>query len=306
MHPDEMVARLAGRQRGVVSYEQLLACRLTARAVAHRVRTGRLIRIHRGVYAVGHAALPPLGRETAALLAMGPAAVLSHHTAAWLWELLPLPAEVELMLASGRRDSRDGITVHRTTHLPPSDIRRRQHLPLTSPARTLLDIQGSPELEAALSQALLNRLIRPEPLLDRGGPALRALLEGGPSPTRSQAERRLLALVDAAGLPRPETNVHLHGWEVDALWRDARVVAEVDGYAFHASRAAFERDRARDAALQAAGYRVVRITWRQLTDRREALVARLAATLAWPQDGQNSAARLRMGATSSFHARLER
>lgn len=102
----------------------------------------------------------------------------------------------------------------------------------------------------------------------------------GPSLTRSEAETRLLELLRAGGLPSPETNVTLGWCEVDALWRDERLVLEVDGYAFHRTRAAFERDRERDARLQALGYRVVRVTWRQIADRPEALLVRLAQLLA--------------------------
>jgi very-short-patch-repair endonuclease len=110
----------------------------------------------------------------------------------------------------------------------------------------------------------------------RGRRALRAALEHEPAPTRSEAERRLLALIRAARLPRPETNVVVSGYEVDLLWREQRVIVEVDGFAFHSTRQAFERDRARDAALQAAGYRVIRVTWRQIVDEPHALVAQLA------------------------------
>jgi very-short-patch-repair endonuclease len=264
-----------------VSYAQLLGCGLTSHAIEHRAATGRLHRVHRGVYAVGHASLPPLGPEVAALLALGPAAVLSHRSAAVVWELLPpRTGPVEVTVVDARRASRRGIVVHSTAALPPRDRTRRKDLPLTSAVRTLIDIAHSPELEPALSHALLKRLVRPDELLERGGPAIRALLEGGPTPSRSELERRLLALVGAAGLPRPETNVWIGRWEVDALWRTQRLVAEVDGYAFHASRAQFERDRARDADLQAAGYRVIRLTWRQVTGERERIAARLAAALA--------------------------
>jgi very-short-patch-repair endonuclease len=97
-----------------------------------------------------------------------------------------------------------------------------------------------------------------------------------PALTRSQAERGLLELIRAARLPRPETNVRVERHEVDFLWRAARLVAEVDGYAFHGTRGAFERDRRRDADLQAAGWRVLRITWRRLAEEPEAVVATLA------------------------------
>jgi very-short-patch-repair endonuclease len=114
-----------------------------------------------------------------------------------------------------------------------------------------------------------------------GVAALRPLLDADapPSLTRSQAEERLLALIRAADLPPPETNVRIDGLEVDFLWRDARLIVEVDGFAFHSSRTAFERDRARDAVLAAAGYRVIRVTWRQIVNRPEALIARIATAV---------------------------
>ena len=100
-----------------------------------------------------------------------------------------------------------------------------------------------------------------------------------PALTRSEAERRALELIRAARLPTPETNVHIHGHEVDLLWREQRLVVEIDGYAFHSSRRSFERDRRKDRELAAAGYLILRITWRELTDERDAVVATLSAAL---------------------------
>jgi len=116
----------------------------------------------------------------------------------------------------------------------------------------------------------------------RGTATLRAVLEldGGPARTRSEAERILLALLRRAALPSPETNARLGPYEVDFVWRQERLVVEVDGYAFHADRRAFERDRVRDGELQARGIRVIRVTWRQLTDRPETVLARIARALA--------------------------
>lgn len=159
---------------------------------------------------------------------------------------------------------------------------------MTHPLRTLLDLAAalpSPKLERAMNEAQVRRLatnvklrasIRPGV---RGAARLRAAVDGTPTPTRSEAERRLLTLVAAARLTRPVTNVALAGHEVDALWVEQGLVVEVDGYAAHGTRAAFERDRVRDADLALAGYTVLRTTWRQLTMEPEALVARLAAAL---------------------------
>ena len=117
----------------------------------------------------------------------------------------------------------------------------------------------------------------------RGARALWAVLGAGLGLTRSEAERRFVELVDRARLPRPETNVRIGSYEVDALWRAERIVVEVDGYASHSSRTAFEHDRRKDATLQAQGFRVVRVTWRQLVDEPVAVAARLASTLAAPR-----------------------
>ncbi|MGH2993241.1 MAG: endonuclease domain-containing protein [Solirubrobacterales bacterium] len=173
------------------------------------------------------------------------------------------------------------------------DVRAVDGIPVTSPARSLLDLASvlpTSELERALAEAQVRRIVTRRALVDqlernRGRSGVRALrraveVPGGPAATRSEAERRLLRLVRAAELPVPRVNARLGRYEVDFMWREQRLVAEVDGYAYHANRRAFERDRERDAALAAAGYTVLRLTWRQLVNTPEAVVARLAAVLA--------------------------
>ena len=163
---------------------------------------------------------------------------------------------------------------------------------MTAPARTILDLAAvvTPrELERAVAEADTRRLVPRNQLLSLlarvgarpGVGALRALLDAdrGPSLTRSEAEERLLALIRAAELPAPELNVRVGPHEVDFLWRGQKVIVEVDGFRFHSSRAAFERDRKRDADLAARGFRVVRVTWRQIVDRPEAVIARIAVVL---------------------------
>jgi very-short-patch-repair endonuclease len=153
-------------------------------------------------------------------------------------------------------------------------------LPLTTAARTLHDLAPllqPHELERAVEEALIRGLATRDELATR--PALRRASIEEPQITRSEAERRLRKLIRAARLPRAETNTRVAGWEVDAVWHDQRLVVEVDGYAYHGNRAAFERDRRKDAALVAAGYRVIRITWRQLVDEPHAVVALLARLL---------------------------
>jgi very-short-patch-repair endonuclease len=147
------------------------------------------------------------------------------------------------------------------------------------------------ELERALDEALVRRLLRERELERalrrangrRGGPLLAALLarRAGPTLTRSQAEEKCLALIRDAQLPEPEVNVRVQGYEVDFFWRQSGLVLEIDGYAFHGTRAAFERDRRKDAKLRAAGIAVLRATWRQLEDESHAVVGWLAQALAW-------------------------
>jgi very-short-patch-repair endonuclease len=212
----------------------------------------------------------------AAVLATGGA--LSHHTAAALWGFRP-PHDGAPHVTVANRDarSRQGLNVHRTRSL---NAAVHLGLPLTTAPRTLHDLapllsQG--ELERAVEEAVIRGLARPEELTTR--PALRRAAIEEPQITRSEAERRLRRLVKAARLPRAVTNVKVAGWEVDAFWPRERLVVEVDGFAYHGNRAAFERDRRKDAALVAAGYRVVRITWRQLVDEPHVVVALLARLL---------------------------
>ncbi|MDQ3678302.1 MAG: endonuclease domain-containing protein [Actinomycetota bacterium] len=195
-----------------------------------------------------------------------------------------------MTLVGNRRVRHEGIRTHRTASLPVIDIRTLHGIPITSPARTLLDSAPeltARELAAAVEQGQIKRLVTKHDLratIDRaptraGAPALRAFLNEAAF-TRSEAERRLAALLRAAKLPRPAFNHTIEGFEVDAAWRVERVILEVDSYAFHATRAAFERDRRKDAALTRAGYLVLRTTWHELTNEPHALVARIAEALA--------------------------
>ncbi len=228
------------------------------------------------------------------MIACGEDAVLSHRAAGALWGLAAAAVgDVDVTVPGRNPGRRPGIRVHRARRLDRRDVRRRYEIPMTAPARTLLDLAAvlsRREIERAVNEAQIRRLTRPEELLavlgrssGRGGAVtLRALLEEGArtAPTRSEAEDRLLALLRAAELPPTDVNARVGRHEVDLLWREQRLIVEVDGYAYHASRAAFERDRLRDAELQAAGYRVMRVTWRQLVHESEALIARVAQALA--------------------------
>lgn len=272
---------------------QLLGAKLSPGAITRRVRNGGLYLVLPRVYAVGHSALAPLALELATILYLRHDAVISHQSAAMLWGLVAAPeALVQATIIGRDARPRPGLQAYRVRRLDPRDIRVREGIPVTSPARTVLDLAGTgdgPLVRRALSEALVQRLLSRSDLaaaaarqpLRTGAAHLRALLrsEGEAAVTRSEAERRIVALIVAAGLPRPETNVRLHGCEVDLLWREARLVVEVDGHAFHGHRAAFERDRRRDQALAAAGYRVIRVTWRQLEREPLAVMARIAQAL---------------------------
>jgi len=285
MSADAAVAALAARQHSVVTGEQLAAAGLGQHAIARRVRDGRLRRMHRGIYLA--APLPaPLTPEMAAVLACGDSAVLSHESAAALWGLRPRPdGDVDVTVAGRRVRPRRGIRIHSARELAAA---RRHGIPVTTPARTLLDLAAhlpQRELDRAVEEAQLKRLVTRSALAQcrsghRGAKALEAALRYEPALTRSEAEARLLGLIRAAHLPAPLTNVRVGRYEVDLLWPAEGLAVEVDGYAYHSSRQAFERDRLRDAELQAAGLRVMRVTWRQIVHAPEALVARIAAALA--------------------------
>jgi very-short-patch-repair endonuclease len=190
------------------------------------------------------------------------------------------------------RETRDrpGIRSH-TARLHPRDATRKHGISVTSPARTLLDLAATlpqRELDRAVEQAQVQRQASLHSLNEQfarypghqGTAALTEAIRTDPAFTRMELERRMLALIRAVRLPAPEVNVMLGIWEVDFLWRDARLIVETDGYAFHSSHRAFERDRRKDQELQAGGRRVIRFTWRQITDEPEAVIAALAVALA--------------------------
>jgi very-short-patch-repair endonuclease len=259
---------VAARQHGMVTTAQLAEARIGRRAVARRIAKGWLVPQFRGVYQVGPVQAPR-GLEMAAVLATGPGSLLSHDTAAALWGFRPLQNGPIHVTTTRDRRPRPGIRTHRTTRIHSLNAAVLHGLPLTGAQRTLQDLRtalSNAEHERATEQAEILGLIEHQPGIE---PAL----------TRSEAERQLLRLVRKARLPMPQTNVRLHGCEVDFLWAAQKLVVEVDGFAYHRTRQAFERDRRRDAQLAAAGYTVVRFTWRQITEEPEAVVAQLAVLL---------------------------
>lgn len=292
-HPDRAIATLAARQRGVISLAQLRQAGLGRGAIDHRLQTGRLHRVHSGIYLVGHATPMPLALETAALLACGSGAVLSHRSAGTIWGFINrTQGPVDVTVAGRDCGVRKGVRLRRVVSLEQADVQCRDGLRVTAPSRTLLDLAGllsDRDLDRAVNEALVLRLTTHEDLIQtvrrskgrRGTRSLRAFLDRttGPTFTRSEAERRLRRLLREADLAAPETNVRVGPYEVDMLWRAEQLVVEVDGYAFHSTRSAFERDRARDADLQVRGLRVLRFTWRQIVDQPEIVVARVTQLL---------------------------
>jgi very-short-patch-repair endonuclease len=295
---DRLILSLAARQHGIVARCQLLAAGLSPDAIDHRLATGLLVPVFRGVYRVGPLAAPNAG-AMAALLACGDSAVISHRSAAVLLQILPpthaerLNRSIDVTVPSGNR-SHPGVRLHRVYSLHADEVTTHEGIRVTTSARTLLDLAAcltSRELEQAMAEALAMRStteaeIRETLARHRGGRGTRALqallADGRPALTRSQAEERFLALIRKAKLPMPEANVVVERFEVDCYWREERLVAEVDGFAFHSSAARFESDRRRDATLAAAGVRVIRVTWRQLCDEPEAVAVRLGQALVRP------------------------
>ena len=286
---DRRIAAIAARQDNVVTGEQLHSAGLGRGAIDNRLETHLMQRLHRRVYLLG--AAPPTfrARMRAAALACGPGAAVSHRSAAAMWGLLSDKRDLVDVTVTGRNPGpKPGIQIHRTRQL---DIRAIERIPITSPARTICDLAASESasvLERALNEARVLKLLTDKQLqaaisrapTRKGTKALRAALQQGPSITRSDAERRLLKLIREADLPPPLTNVKLTGYTVDFLWPKSRLIVEFDGFAFHGHRQAFERDRRRDRTLIAAGYRVIRITWRQITDEPLAVLTSIAQALA--------------------------
>lgn len=299
-HVEDRIVDLAAGQHGVVTRKQLLDVGLTPRMVQTRLSGGALLPLHRGVYLLGHLCgklEPRWAREMAAVLACGPGAVVSHRSAARLWELVlprgPATREVEVMVRSLARRRRPGIRTRRTRTLVPNEVSQLHGIPVTTPDRTLRDLStvlASRDLNRAAARAERRDLITADQLATlmarqkgrHGAPLLRAAMGagGGPTLTRSEAEERFLELVRSGRLPVPEVNVVVRGHEVDFLWRTERLAVEVDGFGFHASRRAFENDRRRDAELAAAGVHVIRVTWRQIVREPRATLVLLGQALA--------------------------
>ena len=267
---------MAASQHGVVARYQLVQIGYGPDAIDFRIDRGRLHVVHRGVYAVGHPVCSLRGRWMAAVLCAGPAAVLSHRSAAALWGLTK-PSTHPPEVTAGAERQRPGLRTH-VASLTADDRTTHDAIPVTSLARTLLDLAAVAPglLERALEEAErlgLFDLRAVDELMSRsagrrGVARLRAALAGFREPValESELERRFLRLVRRADLPGPAFRAFVAGYEVDAVWWEERLVVELDGYKFHRTRAAWERDRIRDDDLGLAGFKVVRLTWSRLDE----------------------------------------
>ncbi|TVP77622.1 MAG: DUF559 domain-containing protein [Gemmatimonadales bacterium] len=302
--PEARIRTLALRQHGVATRRQLLDSGMSSSALGRRVDSGRFVPLHRGVYLIS-AVDPGRAQEMAAVLSGGPSALLSHTSALVLWEVLraepPMPFHVTVPGRS--RVGRTGITFHRPEGVESDERGVVEGIPVTSPARSLVDaagLLGRREVAQVVAAVERRGLIPREELAGlprryaghRGIPVLRHVLKGvGDRPfTRSEAERRCLQLIRSAGLPRPETNVTVGPYELDLFWPGENIAIEIDGWAHHSSRGRFEGDRRKDSWLKARGIEVIRLSWRQITRRSTETAVQVGQALALAQSSRAQSA----------------
>jgi Transcriptional regulator, AbiEi antitoxin/Protein of unknown function (DUF559) len=272
---DSRVAGLASRQHGVVSYSQLEKLGLKRGAIEHRLRDGRLHRLHKGVYAVGHPRVTWHGRLMAAVLACRRGAAISHRTAGDLSGVRKTSSP-RIEVTTTRRIRRPGIVVHQTRSLPPTDVTEIHGIPVTAPGRTLIDLSKvlrPNELQRAVEQAERLGLLDRRAIEGRPGASrvMRALAQFEPEALKSRSdwEAEFVDFCRDHDIPRPTLNAVVHGYEVDALWKEEKLIVELDSWEFHRGRRSFEEDRRRSAALQRHGFSVLRLTHRMLNEEAE-------------------------------------
>lgn len=287
---DVLIAEIARRQHGAISIWQLYGLGIGERGVRSRVDAGRLHRVHRGVYAVGHSGLSSEGRWLAAVLAVGWkragtgdslldywGAAVSHRSAACLWSLLPhfeQPVDV-IVRGNWGRARRRGLRVHRSLTLDPVEVTLRRGIPVTTPARTISDLCASAGgRPGALAPRELRRAIRQANVL-----GLPIQEEDHRDRTRSDLELDFLRLCRRGRISAPEVNVHLGSDLVDFVWRNRRLVVETDAYVYHRGKIAFQDDRARDLRLRRLGFEVIRLSERQINEEPDQVTKVLTAAL---------------------------
>jgi hypothetical protein len=279
-------------QLGLIHRRQAAAVGVGRGALAYRLAAGSLAYVHPSVFITRHARLDETAQRYAALLHVGEDCVLSHSTAAAVWGLAKPRPELRATVVDRHVRDRPTLTVHRVALLDRRDVRLRDGLPVTAPARTLIDLAAettSTGLADALAAVRLRRLADDgdlERAIDRaplrtGVHALAELLSLPENQlvTRSLAERALIALLIEAGLPLPLTNVYVNGHEVDAYWPEHRLVLEIDSWQFHGTRRAFETDRRRDQDHLAAGDRTLRVTYAQIMEESLRTAAKITSAL---------------------------
>jgi len=276
--PDAAVTWVAERQLALITTSQLHVAGVRRGSIEWRLASGTLHPRHRGVYLVGHGIPVPGAIELAAVLACGEPTFVSHRSAAALWGMVAAPGVgVDATVVQRRCRSRRGLRVHRVETLADADRGHRRGIPVTAPARTLIDYAsttGAAEAERAIAEAFALKLVTEPQLLaaigrgpQRAGVArVRAILgrPGGPRRTRSGGERAMLRLIRAAKLPVPLTNQPVEGFNADFFWPEVGLIVEVDGGDFHRARPAFERDHRRDIVHRDAGHEVLRVSAQQL------------------------------------------
>lgn len=298
---DLAIAQLADRQYWIVSTNQLTGAGLDKDRILHRVRTGRLRRIHQGVYAVGHGALSDEGWWIAAALACGHnlgreagsvlvhwGAAISHRSAACLWGMLGQgETAIDVVVAGGGgRRARRGIRLHRSRSLTPTDVTLRRGIPVTTPARTIVDLRRNVAARGKhglISPRDLRRAIRQAGVLGLplGDDEYR-------DHTRSDLELDFLELCRRHRLPAPRVNVRVGQHLVDFLWRDRGVAVETDSYLYHRGREAFRDDRARDLDLRAFGFQVIRLSEKQVNEEAPQVAAAVRRALRVGADAAGS------------------
>jgi very-short-patch-repair endonuclease len=290
------VAELAGKQHGVSALWQLFRLGLPRGWIEHQIRSGRLHRVFRGVYAVGHASVSVQGRALAAVLACGQDAVLSHWAAAAHWDLLATSRTVIDVVVLGNRVGQKGIKVHCVRQLDRTERTIRDQIPITTVPRTLLDLAAvatERQLRRATNEAtrqgwlnskVVNELCARHP--GRSGikpfKAVIAAVNPGTRRTRSDLEDDFLTLCRHEKLPTPNVNTKVEGVEVDIHFPGTRLIVELDSYEYHRTPQEFDNDRRRDAYLKTKGYEVLRVSdqWLNTNPRGVAITVRqlLAAT----------------------------
>jgi very-short-patch-repair endonuclease len=292
MRSHAAVAELAARQHGLVTHAQLLRLGFSSGKIGRSSKALRIHRIHRGVYALGHAVLSDRARCLAAAMASGRGAVVSHQAAGWLWGLqIDCPKTIDVTVPQ-RGGKRDGITLHHSSTLVAEEHGKFGPIPATALPRTLLDLAAttSPRVTGSAIDRAERRGVLDLAEIDvmlrrrhghRGAARLRNALEiyREPGFYRARSERLFRGLVKKAGLRQPKVNTWVGKFEIDAYWEEERFAVEVDGWEMHRTRKAFENDRLRQEEMKLAGIDVVPISARRIEQRPDEVGRHLALLL---------------------------